>query len=70
MGGIDPDHDADLLPLKLNTIIGVGRVFPAHVRDPGDWGGENPPLRWNAWLHLIIKDHQSARPEGYDLSAD
>jgi hypothetical protein len=57
MGGIDPDHDADLLPLKLNTIIGVGRVFPAHVRDPGDWGGENPPLRWNAWLHLMIKDH-------------
>jgi hypothetical protein len=44
------------MKIKCNN---VGARFPrpiASIRDPG---GENPPLRWVALLHLIFfKDHK------------
>ena len=37
----------------------VGAGFPRPIASITDLGGENPPLRWIAWLRLIIKDHKS-----------
>ncbi len=39
----------------------VGAGFPRPIASITDPGGENPPLRWIAWLRLIFKDHQRQR---------
>jgi len=36
----------------------VGAGFPRPIASITYPGGENPPLRWIAWLRLILKDHQ------------
>src|SRR5262245_60015639 len=36
----------------------VGAGFPRPIASITDPGGENPPLRWIAWLRLIFKDHK------------
>jgi len=52
-----PEFAVGLWFLKIKRNH-VGAGFPRPIASITDLGGENPPLRWIAWLHLIIKDHQ------------
>jgi len=38
--------------------MGVGAGFPRPIARVTNQGGENPPLRWIAWLRLIFNSHQ------------
>jgi len=50
----------ELMAFENNAPSIVGPGFPCPIAWIIDLGGENPPLRQIAWVHLILKDHKSA----------
>src|SRR5262245_46085850 len=55
--GLNSPRSRRGLSLKIKRNH-VGAGFPRPIASITDPGGENPPLRWIAWLRLIFKDHK------------